>query len=639
MEQKSCLSKQVLWVNLSTREIRKNPALEYSKKFLGGRGVNYWFLLKELSPQVSALDPENILVLGTGALVGTSIPGANRLNVASKNILTGGIGSGSASGYFAPKLRLAGYDHLVIRGKAEKPVYLWINDGQVEIRDASHIWGKTTWEAESVIKEELGNDVRIVSIGPAGENLVKSACIIVDPLDFSRAVARCGLGAVMGSKKLKAIAVRGTNPIYINNEKKYAEVVGRISEKIANSDIMKRLKESGTLYASPYDAEPVKNFQDGYPSPEIAEKVCGRIFHEQYEIRRLPCGFCPVECCHAYEVKQGAYAGAATNKLEANTLADFGYRLNVDYAPAVIEAQSLCNQYGLDIDNTSSVIAWAFECYQNGIISRKDTDGLRLEWGNHQAVIELLKKIAYRDGFGNILAEGCYRASEIIGRGSRKYCIHVKGQDLMEEIRYAKGWALGVIVSERGGTHTRGAPLTDLSGVPSEVGKEMWDVPASNDPTSYTGKAKIVAYYERFHAVLDSLGICYNTTNWMEPGLPGPEDYAEAFSAASGLEISSEDLMRIGEQIHNIGKAFNILHAGFTRKDDYPPKRLLEEPVKSGPFKGARLSRDGWDKMLDEYYELHNWDKETSWCTRKGLEKLGLNDVASLLKAAGKLVE
>ena len=292
----------------------------------------------------------------------------------------------------------------------------------------------------------------------------------------------------------------------------------------------------------------------------------------------------------------------------------------------------------MDIDNTSSVIAWAFECYQKGIISQKDTDGLRLEWGNHQAVIELIKEIAYRDGFGDILAEGCYRASKIIGRGSEKYCVHVKGQDLMEEIRYAKGWALGVVVAERGGTHTRGAPLTDLSGVPSEVGEEMWGVPTSNDPTSYTGKAKIVAYYERFHAVLDSLGICYNTTNWMEPGLPGPEDYAEAFSAASGLEISSEDLMKIGEQIHNIGKAFNILHAGFTRKNDYPPKRLLEEPVRSGPFKGARLSQEEWDKMLDEYYELHNWNKKTSWCTRKGLENLGLNDVASLLKTAGKLL-
>ena len=638
MEKTSCLNKKVLWVNLSTGEIRRSPAFEYSERFLGGRGVNYWLLLKGLLPQVSALDPENILVLGTGALVGTSIPGANRLNIASKNVLTGGIGSGSASGYFAPRLRQAGYDHLVIQGRAEKPVYLWINDDQIEIRDASHIWGKTTLETERAIREELGSDVRVVSIGPAGENLVKSACIIVDPLDFSRAVSRCGLGAVMGSKRLKAIAVRGTNPIHIKNEKRFVEIAEKISDKIANSDIMKKLKESGTLYASPYDAEPVRNFQDGYPGPEVAEKVCGRIFHEQYETKRIPCGFCPVECCHAYEVGEGTYAGAVTNKLEANTLADFGYRLNVNYAPAVIEAQALCNQYGLDIDNTSSVIAWAFECYQKGIISQKDTDGLRLEWGNHQAVIELIKEIAYRDGFGDILAEGCYRASKIIGRGSEKYCVHVKGQDLMEEIRYAKGWALGVVVAERGGTHTRGAPLTDLSGVPSEVGEEMWGVPTSNDPTSYTGKAKIVAYYERFHAVLDSLGICYNTTNWMEPGLPGPEDYAEAFSAASGLEISSEDLMKIGEQIHNIGKAFNILHAGFTRKDDYPPKRLLEEPVRSGPFKGARLSQEEWDKMLDEYYELHNWNKETSWCTRKGLENLGLNDVASLLKTAGKLL-
>jgi aldehyde:ferredoxin oxidoreductase len=612
------LSGQILRINLSKSEIIKDPALGYYKKFLGGRGVNYWLLLNEVAPEVSPFDPSNILAFGTGTLVGTLAPGANRLNVASKNALTGGVGSGSAGGYFAPELRFAGYDHLVFQGKAEKLVYLWIDDGRVEIRDAAHIWGRTTWETEEILREELGDDIQIVSIGPAGENLVRTACIIVNR---SRAVGRCGLGAVMGSKNLKAVAVRGTRSIATKDAARFAQAITELSQKIATSDILKRLNEYGSIEGSPFNAEPVRNFQDGYPSPESAKKICGKVFHEVYEVNGSSCCFgCPVQCCHSYRVKEGIYAGATTDKLEANTLADFGYRLDLDYAPAVIKAHALCSQYGLDIDNSSSVIAWAFECYEKGIISESDTDGLKLEWGNHQAVMELLGAMTYRAGFGDLLAQGCYRASGIIGRGSRKYCIHVKGQELMEGIRPAKGWALGVIVSERGGTHTRGAPLTDLSG---------------DNPTAYEGKAQLVVYYERLHAVLDSLGICYLTSNWMDPDLPGPDDYAELFSAATGMEMTADDLMKMGEQIHNLGKLLNIIHAGFRREDDYPPERLVREPIKSGSFVGELLARDKWDLMLDEYYELHGWGRESGWPTRESLESLGLKDGADLLKRGG----
>jgi len=629
---------QILWVNLSSGMISKSPALEYNRKFLGGRGVNYWLLLKELPPEVSAFDPENVLVFGTGALVGTQAPGANRLNVASKNPLTGGIGAGSAGGYFAPELRFSGYDHLVIQGKAEKPVYLWINDDQVEIRDATHIWGKTTWETESMIKEELGkSDIQVVCIGPAGENLVRAACIVVNPVNSSRAIGRCGLGAVMGSKKLKAIVVKGTGAVYVDDERKLARVVNKILEKIDGSSILRRLREYGTIESSPTGAEPVRNFQDEYPNPKLVKKINGKVFHEVHEVKGPPCCFnCPIECGHSYRVIDGPYAGVTTNKLEANTLADFGYRLDVDYAPAVIKAHALCSQYGLDIDNSSAAIAWAFECYQRGIISPNDADGLKLEWGNHQAIMELLRKMAYREGFGDLLAEGCYRASQMIGKGSERYCVHVKGQELMEGIRPAKGWALGVVVSERGGTHTRGAPLLDVSGIPSGVGKKLWGVSTADKPAAYKGKAKIVVYYERFHAVLDSLGICYLLSNWIDPELPGPDDYAELFSAATGVEISSDSLMEIGERIHTLGKIFNIIHAGFTRQDDYPPERLMEEPIKTGPFAGELLNRSEWDKVLDEYYELHNWDKRTGWPTQKTLESLDLANIEDLLKGANK---
>jgi aldehyde:ferredoxin oxidoreductase len=620
MERRNCLGGQILQVDLSAGVINKGSALQHNRRFFGGRGVSHWLLLEKLASRVSPFDPENMLLFGTGALVGTLAPTANRLNVASKNALTGGIGAGSAGGYFAPELRFAGYDHLILAGRAEDPVYIWINNDQVEIRNAKYIWGKTTWEAEDILREELGDDVQIASIGPAGENLVRAACVIVNR---SRAVGRCGLGAVMGSKNLKAIAVRGTGSIGIEDPERLSQAVRRVSRKIASSAILKRLNEYGSIEGSPFNAEPVKNFQDGYAGSEIAKKICGKVFHDTYEVDGHPCCFgCPVRCGHSYEVKEGMYAGTTTDKLEANTLADFGYRLDLDYAPAIIKAHALCSEYGLDIDNSSSVIAWAFECYEKGIISKSDTDGLELKWGNHQAVMELLKKIAYREGFGNLLAEGCCKASEILGQGSENYCIHIKGQELMEGIRPAKGWALGVVVSDRGGTHTRGAPLTDLSG---------------NNPTAYGGKARIVVYYERLHAVLDSLGLCYLTSNWMDPELPGPDDYGELFSAATGMEMSGDDLMRIGEQIHNLGKIFNIIHAGFRREDDYPPERLMREPVKSGPFAGQLLEKAKWDGLLDEYYELHGWDKRSGWPTRKSLESLGLKDGADLLEKAEKL--
>jgi len=635
---RDCLNGKILRINLSTERIIKESGLNYIKKFLGGRGVNHWLLLKEMEPKVSPFGPESMLLFGTGTLVGTSAPGATRLNIAGKSPLTGGIGSGSAGGNFAPELRFAGYDHIVVTGKSSRPCYIWIDNDQVQIRDASHLWGKSTWETEALIREELADDsIQVVTIGPAGENLVKLSCIVVSP---GRVVARCGLGSIMGSKNLKAIAVKGTGKIEIKNEDKFSQIVKEILKKIQSSEILQRTKKYGTTKSWLPAYVSTKNYQDAYVNPEDAKEVHYKeVFQDKYEKEKLPCSNCPIKCGRIYEVTNGIYSGTKSRKLEGNSLSDFASRLCIYYAPAIVKLHSLCDQYGLDIDDTSGVIAWVTECYQRGIVSRKDIDGLELGWGNHQAATELVRKIAYREGIGDILAEGCKRASEIIGAHSDRYCIHIKGQELEETIRPFKAWALGVVVSERGGGHTRGAPLTDLKGISPEMGEKMWSVPAASDPTVYNGKAKIVVYYERFHSALDSLGICYLISNWEDLVLPGPEDYSNLLSAATDLDMSSEKLMRIGEQVHNIGKAFNIIHANFCRKDDYPPIRLMEEPMKAGPFKGQRLEKDKWDKMLDEYYELHHWYKETGWCTKKSLKLLNLKEIADILKNAGKLRE
>jgi aldehyde:ferredoxin oxidoreductase len=363
------------------------------------------------------------------------------------------------------------------------------------------------------------------------------------------------------------------------------------------------------------------------------------IYKRDYEVGRRGYLACPLYCSHLYKINEGPYAGLVCEGFEFNDVWNFMSRFDIDYLPAVIKFHSLCNEYGLDQDSSSCTIAWAFECYEKGIITEKDTDGLKLEWGDHRVVAELLRKIAYREGIGNILAEGSQKASTFVGKGSERYVVHLKGQDSIEPMRAAKGWALGCCVSTRGGGHTRGANLIELSyrTIPPEVAQRVWGIPRVEGPSSYENKAKLVVYYERLQAIVDSLGLCLFTSTWWSPDLLGPEEYAKLYSTSTGREISGEELVVMAERIHNIEKAFNILHAGFGRQDDYPPGRFMEEPIKSGRAEGELLSRNEWDKVLDEYYELHGWDRETGWQKRGQLEKLGLEEVAEDLEKAGRL--
>ena len=633
MENNNFSSGKILRVNLTARKISHESIKKYTNKFLGGRGINQWILYNETAPWVHPFEPANRLIFGTGPLVGTLVPAANRFNVDAKNPYTGGVGSGNAGGYFGPELRFAGWDNIVFQGRASKPVYLWINDNHVEIRDASFIWGSTTWQTDDLIKEDRDDkDIQIACIGPAGENLVRPACIITNK---ARAVGRCGLGAVMGSKNLKAVAVRGTGSISVENTERFMEAVDEALEKINLSPYAKALGKYGTAYVMPNDFSlmPMRNFQDGYMDPAKLEKLS----MTEYMEGSLGGFNCPIHCSHFLRITEGQYAGEACEGIEGNAIWDFGCKLGIEYGPAIIKAHSLCNQYGLDQDNTSGALAWAFECYQRGLLTEQDTDEYQLKWGDHEVVLEFLKKMAYRQGFGDVLAEGSKRASEIIGRGSEKYAMHVKGQDLAEPIRTCKGWALGVVVSTRGGGHCSGAPSTEFMNVSPEVSKKIWDVETAGQPTSYEGKAKMVVYYERFHELLNCLGVCFYTSNWETTDLLWPKDYAKFLSAVTGRKITGKELMLIGERIHNIEKAFNMLHASFSRKDDYPPERLVKEPVRSGPLRGERLDRNSWDKMLDEYYLLHNWDKKTGWPTRKCLTALGLTGIANDLQRAGKL--
>lgn len=626
----------ILRVDLTTSRFYRERIDNYVPRFLGGRGLNQWILFNELRPWVTPFEPANSMCFGAGALVGSLVPGAARLNIDSKNAFTGGIGSGNSGGWFAAELKFAGYDTIVIRGKAKEPVYLWIEDERISLRPATALWGKTTSETGKLIKEDVGqDDVQVLCIGPAGENMARPACVVVSG---SRAAGRCGLGAIMGSKNLKAIAVKGTGVIGIKHPDEFMELVKRVFQKLGRLNGAKSRRQFGTLVVSPLyedlSALPYRNYHDDYIPEESFAKISHEVFHTMYEVDRYACTACSTPCGHVYFIDRGPYSGTRCFKAEANSVWNFGGRLAVDDPTAILKAQEECCQLGLDIDNTASSIGWAIDCFQDEIISKKETDGLALNWGDHGVIVELIRKIAFREGFGNILAEGSLRASQIVGKGSEKYSFHMKGQDLIEGIRSMKGWALGVVVSARGGAHTRGALATESRKYSVEDSQRIFGVETAGDARAYEGKAKIVRYFEYVHALLDSLGVCFFTGNWTSPEGITPAELAKFYSLATGIKMSENALMKTGERIHNVEKMFNVYQAGFTRNDDYPPKRLMEEPIQSGPLKGELLRREDWDNMLDDYYSLHAWDPSTSWPTKEKLYELDLHECIERLEQA-----
>jgi aldehyde:ferredoxin oxidoreductase len=629
---------KILRVDLTTSTISTEPTGKYVPKFLGAKGINQWILFKELRPWVTPFEPANLICFGAGPLVGTLVPGAARMNVDSKNALTGGIGSGSCGGWFAAELKFAGYDNIVIQGRAKEPVYLWVEDDKVSFRSANDLWGRRTSDTVKMIKEDLNQtEIQVLCIGPAGENMVRPACIVVSG---SRIVGRCGLGAIMGSKNLKAIAVKGNGSIGVQKAEQFMEMVHKVSLRLRRLEGAKGRRDYGTLVASPLfnelSALSYKNYQDDYIPEESFKKISHEVFRHMYGIDRYSCTACPTPCGHIYLIDEGPYSGTRCLKAEANSVWDFGGKLAIEDAAAILKAQEECCQLGLDIDNVSSVIAWAISCFQDGIISKEEMEGLELRWGDHRVVLELLNRIAHRQGFGNILAEGSLKASQIVEKGSERYAFHMKGQDLIEAIRSMKGWALGVVVSARGGAHTRGALATESRKYSPEISQKLFGIKTAGDARAYEGKSKVVCYFEYVHSLLDSLGVCLFTGNWTTPEGITPEELAGFYTLTTGFRMSVDELMKAGERVHNVEKMFNVYHAGFTREDDYPPQRLMEEPIRSGPLRGECLKREDWDKMLDEYYTLHGWDPLTSWPMKEKLVELDLKECIGRLDQARK---
>ncbi len=587
-------------------------------------------MIKELLPGIEPFAPENIIVFGVGLLAGTGAPGASRLSIDSLNPLTGGIGSSNCGGGFASELRSTGIDHLLIKGKSSRPVYLYIDGEEIIFKEAGHLKGQSTVKTEEIIKRELETeDIQVLSIGPAGENLVRSACIIVNR---ARAAGRCGLGAVMGSKNLKAIVVKGEGTIDVRDKKSFNNKVKYLGKWLKEDEFNGSRKKYGVYCYHPWggmDETPYRNFQGGQvPPPEKTARILPDVFLE-YKKETKGCSNCPIKC---WSIHQIDYEGETIicEGLQGNDPHNFGAKLNIFDARGILKGHALCNQLGLDTDNACGVIAWAFECYQRGILTRKDTDGLALEWGDQEVIFALLNKIARKEGIGKHLAEGSRLAAEVLG--GAEYSINIKGQELMESLRASVAWALGTAVSARGGTHTRGAVIeTRLQNLSPEKCKNIFGVDKLEDLHSYNDKEKLVFFFERVEAMLDCLGMCM-FTNSLRVDMMMPQDYAELLSIATGWEIDKIEFMKMGERIHTLEKCFNVIHQGWTRIDDYPPERFFNEPILNGPRKGQKLNREKWSKLLDRYYEIHGWDRETGWPTEEILKELGLEDIACWLK-------
>jgi aldehyde:ferredoxin oxidoreductase len=590
---------KVLRVDLTSGELVEEST-EIYLDWVGGRGINTWILFNELPIKAKPFEPENIFTIGVGALVGTLSPFCSRVSIDTKNAFTGGVGTANCGGHFGAEMKYAGYDNLIFTGKSLKPEYLWLNDGKAELRDASNIWGMTTWDTERSIRHyECDNKVRVIGIGPAGENLVRSACVISDR---AKAAGGSGVGAVMGSKKLKAVAARGSLPLTVAEPERFLTIVDKARSKIEKFPKAKLYRKDGyygveSYYGSPaWEAgfRPVRNGQDDYWEPEKIKKVAGDTI-KPYREKILACYGCPVGCMPWMNIPDGPYKIKGEGWWN-NSSNSFCTRVDCTNPEAAIKSHLRTNQLGLDGDNVSVVIAWAFESYEKGLLTKKDTDGLDLKWGNHDAVLSLIEKIAFREGFGDFLADGVKLAAEKLGRGSNEYALHIKGQDSVDGVRISKGWGFGVVTSTASGRHLRGAIHS--------FNPEQF--------RSWENIAYKVHMQEQFKGILDMTGTClYNNglLCWESEITPQSAEYiAELTSSLTGKDLNCEAFTLIGKRLHNLEKAINTLHGGFTREDDYPPKRYWDEPVKSGPYKGDHLDHKIWNDTLDNYYRLHDWD-------------------------------
>ncbi|MBI2908243.1 MAG: aldehyde ferredoxin oxidoreductase family protein [Chloroflexi bacterium] len=623
----------LLRIDLTTGKVVKDPLSEHLvHRYLGGRGLNSKILWDEVPAGTDPLGSDNKLVISGGPLNGTLVPGSQRFTISAKSPLTGLLGDSNCGGALGAELKYAGYDAIIVEGESPKPVYILIDGDEVEVRDAAGLWGKAVSETERAIKGEVSDpELPIICIGPAGERLVKFACVIAD---LGRAAGRTGMGAVFGAKKLKAIAVRGDRGVKVARPGELNSAVRELYE-VWQEDMEAfhaRTKDrpgGGLLRYNRFGILPTRNFRGGQYD---AQKICSEL--SPYLVKAKACFSCPVPCDHAYFVSKGPFAGRIEGGLELAQLGHYGPEVGISEAQDILAASALTDELGVDIMEMSAIIAYVMECFEKGVIVSDDIPGVKPEWGNLDAVLQLIDMTVNRRGIGDTLAEGLRAASRRIGKGSERYAMHVKGLALtMRDARGSKAWALGFAVSSRGADHCRSNP-------PDTDAGSWWD-PALNealhgydkagDILSEQGKPEIVKWYEELRAVENSLEICHSTLKTRK-GASMITMAARLRNAVTGQSMTERELLTLGERIVNLERAFN-LREGLTAEDDTLPDRFLAEPMPDGPAKGQVVNLR---PMVEEYYSLRGWDRRTGLPRREKLRELGLAEVADELEDMAK---
>jgi len=620
----------ILHVDLPSGKVWKDLLHDDLKmRFIGGRGVNAKLLWDLIKPRIDPLSPENVLIFGTGALTCTTAPASGRATVTCKSPQTNLYLKSSVGGAFGAELKFAGYDHLVVHGRADEPTLLNIEDSKVALLDANHIWGKGVRVTNEVLRRKLGSEVKVAAIGPAGENMVKFAAIMAS---VYHAAARGGTGAVMGSKKLKAIAVRGTGSIRIHDPEGFWKKALALRKAFLDDYWGQKyfLYGTGGFYSGP-----AYNFlRDAPPSGE--QISAPYLIKKGYLKRHIGCFSC-TNSCHRYtEIETGPYAGTYTCGPEYETFSALGAGAGIADPEVVIKANDLCNILGLDTISTGVVVEWAMESYEKGLLTKGETEGLDLRFGNDQALLKVIQMIATRKGYlGNLLAEGVKRASEKIGKDSWKWAMcNSKGLEHSRvDTRMNKSYALAFAVNPRGPDHlhTECIAARGTTGRMRDVVEEMT---GKKWPEAQTQYPEIVRWHEDTYAAAETLGFCAFTCTSAQAVLP--KDMAELFSLATGIRMSGEEISLIGRRIITVERCFNV-REGATRELDDLPWRMMNEPVSWGLFEGMVSSREWLDEMLDKYCALHGWDSQTSWPYRETLELLGLDEIAQELEHHKKL--
>ncbi len=631
------LNRKLAIIDLGTREIEiQEISRELREKYIGGRGLDAWLLYNHIEPGTDPLGPGNVCCISAGILGGTPASASARTHIAAKSPLTGLYGSANMGGFFAPEMRYAGFDHLVIKGASDTPVYLWIHNGEIEIRDASKLWGADTFETQELLRDELGDqEVKALTIGVAGENLVRFACVLTS---HKNAAGRTGLGAVLGSKKLKAVAVRGTMGIGLAQPVEALVYNKEICERIVSTKLAQIMHRWGTMFiygvTNSTGLVRVNNFQfNQIPDTEAIE--CEEI--DKHSTGTAGCFGCQIHCRHRYVIQEGEYAGTYDEGPEYTSQGAFGAEVGCRDLPTILYGNHLVNKLGMDTLEVGSLIGWAMELFEEGIITSEDTGGLDLSFGNEQAVITMIRQMAHREGFGDVLADGPKGAMARLPAEAAPYCIHVKGlSNLHSDERPTPALALGIATGSRGSDHLRSRPAIDLYHLPVPFLRKVYgnpvpyDGPLTSDYRDYEGKPWMVFWQEMVYMAVDCLGVCKYHTVFLSPNMPAFDEFSRWLALIPGIELSPRQVWDVAERSYNLERMFN-LREGMTRADDWLVDRYFDEPTTMGfeVVRGKTIDRDKLSQMIDEYYAHHGWD-EQGRVPSDTLARLGLEHEPSL---------